>query len=440
LRDLKGNIILKRKFIFGFLLLSISLTFLINCKNNKAEDIEENKRTFIPSAKDSVVKSKMEIKDSLKDLSDVFKLHYDATVIDTHNDFLYQVFKRGADLGKRDNFTQSGLPRFFDGGVDIQVFAVWIPGSEEKHAFSFAIEQTERLKNFEKEYSDKFEIAYCYDDVINVLNKKKFCGMMGIEDGAAVLNDLENVDKLYNAGIRYIGLTWNKSNRIGSSARDESEGRKNFGLTEFGKEVVKRMEHVGILVDVSHSGEKTFWDVIENTKNPIIASHSNCYALNPHYRNLKDNQIKAIAERGGVIMINFLDDFITENGKDTRVASYYSKYKNAINKMYDECNGNMVEFNLNRYQFMKENLISGGTSLDDMIDHIDHIKALVGVDYIGLGSDFDGGIVPPNEIYDATCYPIISVRLFERGYTGEEIRKILGLNFLRVLKQVCSKN
>jgi len=436
LRLFKGNIKQKIKLGFGFLLLSISFTFLVNCKSNKAEDFEEKPGVVLSSTNDANTKNKTETNDSLKDLNDVFKLHYDAVVIDTHNDFLYQAFKRGADLGKRDNFTQSGLPRFKDGGVDMQVFAIWIPGSEEKHAFAFAIEQTERLKNFEKEYNNNFEVAYFYEDVINVLNKKKFCGMMGIEDGAAVLNDVDNVDKLYNAGIRYIGLTWNKSNRIGTSARDESEGRKNAGLTEFGKQVVKRMDKIGMLVDVSHSGEKTFWDVIENTKNPIIASHSNCYALNPHFRNLKDDQIKAIAERGGVIMINFLDDFINEGGKNTRVANYYSRYKNEIDKMYAESNGDMVAFNMKRYQFMKENPIKGGTSIDDMIDHIDHIKSLVGVDYIGLGSDFDGGIVPPNEVYDATCYPIISARLFERGYTGEEIRKILGMNFLRVLKNI----
>jgi membrane dipeptidase len=429
---------MKIKFFFGFLVLSISLTFLVNCKSNRVEGFEEKDK--IVSAKDSAAKIKTESKDSLKDLSDVFKLHYDATVIDTHNDFLYQVFKRGADLGKRDNFTQSGLPRFMDGGVDMQVFAIWIPGSEEKRAFAFANEQIQRLKSFEKEYSEDFKIAYCYDDAVKILNDKKFCGMMGIEDGAAVLNDVENVDKLYNDGVRYIGLTWNKSNLIGSSARDESEGRKKAGLTGFGKQVVKRMDEIGMLVDVSHSGEKTFWDVIENTKNPIIASHSNCYALDPHYRNLKDDQIKAIAERGGVIMINFLDDFINEGGKNTRVANYYSRYKSEIDRMYDESSGDMIAFNLKRYQFMKENPIKGGTSLDDMIDHIDHLKALVGVDFIGLGSDFDGGIIPPNEIYDATCYPVISARLFERGYTGEEIRKILGLNFLRVLKQVCSKN
>ena len=270
----------KYKILFGFLLLLISFNFLLYCKDNKVKDESVNNI----KTKDSSENIK---KYQLVDLKDAFKLHFDATVVDSHNDFLYQVFKRGADLGKKDDFTQSGLPRFKEGGVDIQVFAIWIPSSEENRAFSFANEQIARLKSFEKEYSESFQIAYCYDDVISILNSEKFCGMMGIEDGAAVSNNLENVDKLFDAGIRYIGLTWNKSNRIGSSAKDESAGKRNAGLTEFGKKVVKRMDENGMLVDVSHSGEKTFWDVIENTSNPIIASHSNCYTLNPHYRNLK---------------------------------------------------------------------------------------------------------------------------------------------------------
>ena len=138
-------------------------------------------------------------------------------------------------------------------------------------------------------------------------------------------------------------------------------------------------------------------------------------------------------------MVNFLDDFINENGKSNRVSNYINKYRGEINKIYEDNKDDMVMFNLKRYEFMKEHPINGGTSLDDLIDHIDYIKNLVGIDFIGLGSDFDGGIVSPNEIYDATCYPNISARLFERGYTESEIRKILGLNFLRVLNKVCKK-
>ncbi len=425
---------MKRKNIKYILTASVLLPVLLLFVNCGSREKEEPAANTIKTG--TMTKEK---KDSIKLPEDAFKLHYDAIVVDSHNDYLYQVWKRGADFGRKDAFTQSGLPRFKEGGVGLQFFAIWIPGSEEKHAFTFAKQQAERLKKIEKEYFSEFEIAYSYEDFERIHKSGKFCGMMGIEDGAAVGNSLDNLETLYEEGVRYIGLTWNRTNAIGTSARDESDGRKGGGLTEFGKKVVKRMEEMGMMIDVSHSGEKTFWDIFEITKGPIIASHSNCYALNPHYRNLTDEQIKAIADRKGVIMVNFLDDFINSNGKETRVKDYYARYKTELDRIYEENKGDLITFNKKRYNFILEHPVKGGTSLDDLIAHIDYIKNLVGVDYIGLGSDFDGGITPPIDVYDATCYPIITQRLAEKGYTEEEIRKILGLNFLRVLKQVCSK-
>jgi len=192
-----------------------------------------------------------------------------------------------------------------------------------------------------------------------------------------------------------------------------------------------------MLIDVSHMGENAFWDVINNSKNPIIASHSNCYALNPHFRNLNDDQIKAIAKSGGIIGMNFLDEFIEQDAKANRVKNYYQVYKKDLDEIYETNKSNLIKFNEEREKFMNEHPIKGGTTIDNIIDHIDHIKNLVGVDYIGLGSDFDGGITPPVDLYDATCYPLLTKKLIERGYKEDEIRKILGLNFLRVFKQVC---
>jgi membrane dipeptidase len=432
---------LNTKIINKFLLISVilpALFFFINCKADRENKDAEGK-TGVVIKSDTMKPVSTDSGKIFKLPEDAFKLHFNSIVVDSHNDYLYQVFKRGADFGNKDGFTQSGLPRFKEGGLSLQFFAIWIPASEERRAYAFANEQAERLKKAEKEHSEEFAIAYSYEDFVKIHESGKFCGMMGIEDGAAVMTDLKNVDRLYDTGVRYIGLTWNKSNAIGSSAHDESDGRKTKGLTEFGKKVVQRMEELGMMIDVSHSGESTFWDIMENTKGPIIASHSNCYSLNPHYRNLTDAQIKAIAERGGVIMVNFLDDFINENGKGSRVKNYNDRYKRELENIYNENSGDLIAFNKKRYEFIIEHPIKGGTTLDDLIAHIDYIKNLVGVDYIGLGSDFDGGITPPVEIYDATCYPIITQRLAEKGYTEQDIRKILGLNFLRVLKQVCSK-
>ena len=192
---------------------------------------------------------------------------------------------------------------------------------------------------------------------------------MGIEGGTAIGNDLDNINTLFDLGVRYTGLTWNNSNNISTSAKDEKERGKYGGLTEFGIQVVKRMNEVGMLVDVSHLSEDGFWGVIDNTTSPIIASHSNCYSINPHFRNLTDEQIQAIAENGGYIGVNFYDKFLDSDGE------------------------------------------KNGSTLDKVIEHIEYIKNLVGIDHVGIGSDFDGGITPPVELFDASTYPLITKRL-----------------------------
>lgn len=317
------------------------------------------------------------------------ELHHDAILVDSHNDFVLRVYKKGVDFGRDNRSTQSDLPKFIEGGVDVQVFAIWIPMKKVRQSYAYTIAQIDKLRRMEEENAGEFEFAYSFEDMKRILEEKKVCGLIGIEGGTAVEDDLDNINEFYELGVRYIGLTWNNSNDIGTSARDEHKKGLEGGLTEFGVEVIKRMDEVGMLIDVSHLGEGTFWDVVEVTKNPIIASHSNCYSIHPHYRNLTDDQIKAIAESGGVININFNDGFL------------------------------------------------GGATVDFVVDHIDYVKELVGIDYVGIGSDFDGGIDPPVDLYDASQYPELTKALVERGYTEEEIRKILGLNFVRVFKQVC---
>jgi membrane dipeptidase len=404
--------------------LAISITFLINCKT-------EPKKILINNISEtSTIINQMQT-------DSIFKFFYDAIVVDSHNDFVYQVYNKGASFDKKDKFTQTGLPRLLEGGVDVQVFAVWIPKNEYPRAMSFVKEQVNRIKNFEINSPDKFEIAKTYDDILRITGNHKLCGLMGIEDGIEI-ESLEDIESLYSLGIRYIGLLWNNNNKIGSSAKEESKGKKG-GLTNFGKKVIEKMNEIGMIIDVSHMGEQSFWDVISLTKYPIIASHSNCYSLNPHYRNLKDEQIKAIAKIGGVIMVNFYDEFISPNAEATRSQNFYEMYRKQLDSIYLLYENDLIKFNEERYKFILEHPINYGTSIDKLIDHIDYIKNLVGVDYIGLGSDFDGGITPPNELYDGTCYPIIAKKLSERGYSKDEIRKILGENFLRVFKNVTEK-
>ena len=367
---------------------------------------------------------------------DYLKLHYESIVVDSHNDFIWQVYDKGAEF-KGSSFTQSDLPRFRSGGLDVQFFAVWIPMKEVKNSFSFVKGQINRLNRIEEENSNDLEFAKSYDEVMSVLAKNKVCGLIGVEGGTAIENNVDNINKLYDMGVRYIGLTWNNSNVIASSAKDETEKGKKGGLTEFGKKVIQRMNELGMMIDVAHLGENSFWDVAELSTQPIFSSHSNAYSINPHFRNLTDDQIKAIAKSGGVIQVNFYDEFLDKDARRNRTKNAYQLYKKELDALNDKYGDDLEKYNEERDKFLKEKNLTGGTTIDKVIEHIDYIKNLVGADYVGLGSDFDGGISPPAELYDASCYPMITQKLVEKGYTDEEIKKILGLNMLRVFKQIC---
>ncbi len=370
---------------------------------------------------------------------DAFKLHYDAIVIDTHNDILMPVFLEGADLTQENAGTQSDMVKWKKGGLDVQVFSIYVPERYKSNHFKYVMKLIDKLEQTAADYPDKFFLTSDYNELTNALGQGKFCGLMGAEGGNMIEGSMENLETLYSRGVRYLGLTWNTSNAIGVSAQDETERGKKGGLTEFGVRVVQRMDELGMLIDVSHLGETAFWDVINTSKNPIIASHSCVYSLSPHYRNLTDDQIKAIAKSGGYIGVNFYCKFLDPTASTNQVQSIHSKYKHDLKSIEEQDGDDMVKFNEDRYEYLADNKMRGGTSIDKLIEHIDYIVKLVGVDYVGLGSDFDGGVYTPNELYDATCYPIITKKLVEKGYSEQDIRKILGLNFLRVFKQVCGK-
>jgi membrane dipeptidase len=375
-------------------------------------------------------------KDTADVQRDYLKLHYDAIVVDSHNDFIWQVYDKDAEF-RGSSFTQSDLPRFKSGGLDVQFFAVWIPMKEVKNSFSFVKGQINRLNQIALDNPNDIEFAVTYDEIMSILNKNKICGLIGVEGGTAIGNSIDNVNKLYEMGVRYIGITWNNSNVIASSAKDEVERGKKGGLTEFGKQVIQRMNELGMMIDVAHLGENSFWDVAELSTQPIFSSHSNAYSINPHFRNLTDEQIKAVAKSRGVVQVNFYDEFLDKDAKRNRTKNAYQLYKKELDELNDKYGDDLEKYNSERDNFLKEKNLTGGTTLDKVIEHIDYIKKLVGADYVGLGSDFDGGISTPAELYDASCYPMITKKLVELGYTDEEVKKVLGLNMLRVFKQVC---
>jgi membrane dipeptidase len=437
-----------KKLLFFFLLIC-GILFLVNLKCLKTESKGITSGTLGNDSSKSTNKTdtlKMTNKqspDTTSKFSDLnnnaFQLHYDAIVVDTHNDILMPVMMEGADLTKELSTTQSDLVRWKKGGLDIQMFSIYIPEKIKSHHFDYAMKLIDFLEKTSSNYPDMLYLTHDYDSVVANVNKGRLIGLMGAEGGNMIEGSMDNLITLYNRGVRYLGLTWNTSNAIGVSARDETERGKKGGLTEFGKEVVQKMDELGMMIDVSHLGETAFWDVVNTSKNPIIASHSDVYNLSPHYRNLKDDQIKAIAKSGGFISVNFYCKFLDPNASVTQVEANHRKLKKVMKEFENNDGDDMIAFNNDRYKYLTDNPLSGGTSIDVLIDHIDYIVKLVGIDYVGLGSDFDGGINTPNEIYDATCYPIITKKLVERGYSENDIRKILGLNFLRVFKQVCRK-
>lgn len=367
---------------------------------------------------------------------DAFKLHYDAIVIDTHNDIMMPVMMNGADMRKENSSTQSDLIKWKKGGLDVQIFSIYVPEAVKRNDFQYAIGLIDRLEKLQNEHPDELYIAKNYDELMKRVSEGRFCGLLGAEGGNIIEGSLDNLETIFNRGVRYMGLTWNTSNAIGVSARDESERGKKGGLTDFGIEVVKKMNELGMLVDVSHLGETAFWDVVNTSTSPIIASHSDVYNLSAHFRNLKDDQIQAIAKSGGIICVNFYCKFLDPGAQQNQVLAIQRKYKSALKPIEEQYGDDLIGYNEARYQYLTENHTDKGTPIDVLIDHIDYIVKLVGIDYVGLGSDFDGDVFTPNEMYDATCYPIITKKLVERGYSEQDIRKILGLNFLRVFKQV----
>jgi len=343
----------------------------------------------------------------------------------------------GANIMKENSSTQSDLIKWKRGGLDVQIFSIYVPEAVKRNDFDYAIGLIDRLDKLQNEYTEELFIAKNYDELMKRVGEGKFCGLMGAEGGNIIEGSMDNLVTIYSRGVRYLGLTWNTSNAIGVSAKDESVRGKKGGLTDFGIEVVKKMNELGMMIDVSHLGETAFWDVVNTSTSSIIASHSCVYGLSPHYRNLKDDQIQAIAKSDGIICVNFYCKFLDPNFQQGQVQAMHTKYKSTLKPLEEQYGDDLIGFNDERYKYLTENYTDKGTPIDVLIDHIDYIVKLVGIDYVGLGSDFDGGIYTPNEMYDATCYPIITKKLVERGYNEREIRKILGLNFLRVFKKVC---
>jgi len=362
------------------------------------------------------------------------KIHSKSIVVDTHNDILMKVVDQGLILDSDlTGKAHSDLARWKKGGLDLQVFSVYCDG-DAKSPFAYAEREMDSLDAIIARNPGKIVKAASYRELSKAVKEGKIAAMFGVEGGHMIENDLTKLEALYTRGARYLTLTHNIAPSWATSAADETTNTNLLqkGLTDFGKQVVQRMNGLGMLIDVSHAGEQTFWDVIKLTTKPIIASHSSVYNLVPHRRNLKDDQIRAIAKNGGVVQVNFHPGFIDKDF-DAREAAFLKAHASEMDSLTKT---GMQEFFAvdHLYKKYKAETEAMRPPLSMLLDHIEYIIKLVGVDYVGLGSDFDGITLSPQQLDDVTTYPLITKALVERGYSKKDINKILGGNFLRVLK------
>ncbi|WP_210464880.1 dipeptidase [Rufibacter roseolus] len=362
-------------------------------------------------------------------------VHQKAILVDTHNDVLSQVVMEGQSMEQDlTGKAHTDLVRMKKGGMDLQVFAVFCdetfgPG----RAFNFANQQIDTLEAIVRRNPDKLQMVFTPAQMREVVKANKIAALTGVEGGHMVEDKLENLDHLYSRGVRYLTLTWNNSTSWASSAADETKGsgfNGKKGLNDFGKQVVRRMNNLGMLVDLSHVGEQTFWDAIATSTKPVLVSHSCAAALCPHPRNLNDEQIKAIGKNGGVIHVNFFSEFL-DSAYTSRIKAFIAKHDLEIKELNDKGVKGM-DLRKTIFQRYPEESKNIEPPIDALLNHIDHIVKLAGVDHVGLGSDYDGISSAPIGLHDVSTYPLITKGLLERGYSKKGIAKILGGNFIRV--------
>ena len=366
-------------------------------------------------------------------------IHLESFVADTHNDVLLRAME-GQNVLEYHPESHSDLEKFKIGGVDLQVFSIWVsPDEKEKKYFENANDMINKLDFLISRVPKDWGLAKSYQDITYNSRKNKMSCVIGVEGGHIIGRDISKLEALHDRGMRYLGLTWNNSNHIASSAKDETFNRNslsNIGLSNFGSEVVQKCNDLGVIIDVSHAGEQAFWDVVDQSQEPIIASHSSVYALCPHYRNLKDDQIKAIAKTGGAVFINFYPGYIdsTFQQKAEIINMKYEVELDILAEKYDPLSN---QYWFEEMKLLKHEKARIAPSINDVIKHISYIVDLVGVDYVGIGSDYDGVEIMPTGLENVSKLPFLTKKLIEHGYTIREVRKILGGNFKRIFKEVC---
>ncbi len=370
------------------------------------------------------------------------QIHDSALVIDTHADTPQRFLDGNFDIGSTDPKDDGhiSLDKAKAGNLGAEFFSIWVePQTNQGHYAQHTLDLIDSVYEQAARHPDRMMMAFSTDDIERARKQKKLAALMGIEGGHSIENDMHVLRDFYRLGVRYMTLSWSNTNEWADSSGDINNPKVEHhdGLTGFGKQVVIEMNRLGMLVDISHVADKTFYDAIAVTKAPVIASHSSARALTNHPRNMTDDMLRAVAENGGVVQVNFYNAFIDEEYR--KAAEAQSKDRDAAVKAYADqlkAAGKPVTYlELDRIEREWAAKIPR-PPLKSLIDHIDHIAKVAGVDHVGLGSDFDGvSGATPQGIDSAADLPKITQALLDRGYSADDIRKILGGNLMRVFRE-----
>lgn len=371
----------------------------------------------------------------------VAEIHQKVLTVDTHCDTPMAMLDDKFDIGIKNSPPQSRVdfPRMKEGGLDAMFFAAFTSQRERTaentgNAYKTANQMIDATNAACNKYNMLAEVATKSSDAARIEKSGKCAIYIGMENGFPIGTDINKVNEFYKKGVRYITLCHSSNNDICDSSTDK-KGPEHDGLSDFGAEVVKEMNKLGMMIDVSHISDKSFYDVIKLSKTPVIASHSSVRAIARHNRNMTDDMIRTLAKNGGVIQICLLDDYI----KDPDTTTVYYQKRKELNQIFDTKYDSMSDEEKkelrNEWKLLKEKYPKTLPTVADCVDHIDYVKNLVGIDYVGIGSDFDGG-GGLEGCADVSEFPNITAEMFERGYTEEEIGKVWGGNFFRVFNAV----
>jgi membrane dipeptidase len=363
------------------------------------------------------------------------KLHFSSIVIDTHDDTTQRFLDGKFDLGDRTNTGSIDIPRMKEGGLTAIFFSIWIPSKVTgPEAVRRALQQIDAVREQVRQHPRDLVLATTAAQIREAKKKGQIAALMGVEGGHMINSDLAVLRKFAGLGVRYMTLTHSGNDEWADSSTDKAV---HNGLTDFGKDVVREMNRLGMMVDISHVSDKTFADALAVSKAPMIASHSSCRAICDAPRNMTDDMMKALAAKGGVVQINYHVGFLSQEFRDAEKADpkINADIGQEVNK---RCGDNEACQLLEGDKLTREAVEQGKlprVSYEKIIEHIDHALKVVGADHVGLGSDFDGANMPYG-MEDASRLPLITEALLKKGYSESDVRKILGENTLRVMAEV----